>query len=853
MTGRIRRGALSGTALAVLSFVLGLAASSGAAPPVEPERLPALGRSVAGTDDSSALVLNPANLAFIPGPEVRWEGIYLDEGLAVPWQGHAFSGAVELPFSFATGLRLDLIDPPTGAFSGLSANYQWLTWGLAFQASEALAFGFSLQRSYSTGPVADSLGSYSAGISARPAGFLGLSLVGHHLNSPLEGAATRRLAVLGAPDVSLGRSVTMALAVRPLGSRAVELGLEGRYMAEPAIWEPRATLGIDLPWVGRLRGEFAMVDGDRSPITGNERLAWRASASLSLYANTTGGSTELEGGAVTGTALGQTGSYNFFNEVALQGFREPVGLGPRRSAVRIRFEGTPETRDHVALLRKLWSLADEPDVAAVVFEIRSSPANSLAHVQELRDAVRVLRAKGKRVLCHMEDAGGAGLYFCSAADRVLMNPAGGLRFAGLRTRHLYFAKLLENIGVRADFIRIGAHKSAPERFTRESASDVARADTIDLLQQMERWFSGDVAHDRKMSVETLRERIAKGPFIAKEAKDAGLIDGFAFDDELEKAVGALVGERVTLTDDARATVAPERFGRQRSLALVYVDGDIIDGRSRSVPFIGMQLAGSYTIAETLAKVRKSPLIGAVVLRIESPGGSSMASDVMWREVALTAREKPVIVSMGDIAASGGYYVAAPATRIFANPLTITGSIGVFYGKADVSGLMKKLGVGVEVYKTAPRADAESMFRPFTDEERTELEHKVGQFYDVFVSRVSAGRKLTKEAVDRVGQGHVWTGEQAKANGLVDELGGLRQALAEARRLGALPDDAPILELPKIQTSLLGQLLGIEGIRADALTVALPPAVFELAHAMAPFLVHPSDKPLSRIEITPALP
>jgi protease-4 len=226
---------------------------------------------------------------------------------------------------------------------------------------------------------------------------------------------------------------------------------------------------------------------------------------------------------------------------------------------------------------------------------------------------------------------------------------------------------------------------------------------------------------------------------------------------------------------------------------------------------------------------------------------------MWREVALTAREKPVIVSMGDIAASGGYYVAAPATRIFANPLTITGSIGVFYGKADVSGLMKKLGVGVEVYKTAPRADAESMFRPFTDEERTELEHKVGQFYDVFVSRVSAGRKLTKEAVDRVGQGHVWTGEQAKANGLVDELGGLRQALAEARRLGALPDDAPILELPKIQTSLLGQLLGIDGIRADALTVALPPAVFELAHAMAPFLVHPSDKPLSRIEITPALP
>jgi protease-4 len=840
-------------AIGILAFAATVATSAAAVPPIEPERLPALGRSVAGTDDSTALVLNPANLAFVPGPELRWEGIYLGEGLAVPWQGHAFSGSVQLPFSFATGLRVDLIDPPTGAFSGLSANYQWLTWGLALQASEALAFGFSLQRSYSSGPVADSLGSYSAGVSARPASFLGLSLVGHHLNSPLEAPATRRLAVLGAPDVSLGRSVTMALAVRPFGSRAVELGLEGRYMAEPAVWAPRATLGVDIPYVGRLRCEFEAVDGDHSPTTGNERFAWQASASLSVYANTPGGSTELEAGAVTGTALGQSGSYNFFNEVALQGFREAVGLNPRRSAVRIRFEGTPETRDHVALLRRLWSLANERDIAAVVFEIRSSPADSLAHVQELRDAVALLRARGKRVLCHLEDASGAGLYFCSAADRVLMNPAGGLRFAGLRTRHLYFAKLLESIGVQADFIRIGAHKSAPERLTRESASDVARADTIDLLQQMERWFSGDVAHDRKMSVEALRERVAKGPFMAQEAKDAGLIDGFAFDDEIEKAVGQLVGERVALTDEARAPVAPERFGKQRSLALVYVDGDIIDGRSRSIPFLGMQLAGSYTIAETLAKVRKNPLIGAVVLRIESPGGSSMASDVMWREVALTAREKPVIVSMGDIAASGGYYVAAPATRIFANPLTITGSIGVFYGKADVSGLMKKLGVGVEVYKTSPRADAESMFRPFTDEERTELEHKVGQFYDVFVSRVSAGRKLTKEAVDRVGQGRVWTGEQARQNGLVDELGGLRQALAAARSLGALSEDAPILELPKIQTSILGQLLGIDGIHAEGLTAALPPAVFDLARAMAPFLVHPSDKPLSRIEITPALP
>jgi protease IV len=813
----------------------------------EPERLPALGRSVAGTDDTTSLVLNPANLAYLPGPEFRWEGIFLSNKLTAPFDGHAFTFGFKLPFSFATALRLDLISPPKDAFGGLSASYQWLTWGLALRASDALSFGFSLQRSYSSGPVADSLGSYTLAMTSRPASALGLSFVAEHLNGPLEGSDVQRLAALGAPGVSLGPSITPAIAVRPLGTRAVELGLEARYLFEPQVWAPRATLGVDVPWVGRLRGEVTVVDPEAS------NPAWVASASLSVYLNGADGSSEVEGGAVTGTALGQSGSWNYFGGVALRGFREPVGLGPERSAVRLRLESTPSTREHVALLRKLWSLSTERDVAAVVLELRTSPADSLAHVQELRDAIRVLRARGKRVLCHLEDAGGAALYLCGAADRTLINPAGGLRFAGLRTRHLYFASLLHKLGIQADFVRIGAHKSAPEQFTRDGASDVAREDTIDLLQQNERWFVGDLAADRHISVEGLRERIARGPFIASEAKQAGFVDGTAFDDELEKAVGALTGEKLRLVDADRADVAPATFGNQRSVAILYLDGDIIDGRSRTIPFLGMQLAGSYTIAETLQKIRENPEIGAVVLRVESPGGSSMASDVMWREVALTARQKPVVVSMGGIAASGGYYVAAPATRIFANPLTVTGSIGVFYGKADVSGLMRKLGVGVEVYKTAPRADAESLFRPFSESERAELERKVGQFYDVFVSRVAEGRHLTKSAVDRAGQGRVWTGEQAKENGLVDELGGLRQALAAARKLASLPEESPIVELPKIQTSLLGQLLGIEGIHGQAVTDVLPPQVMELAHAMAPFLVHPADKPLSRIEIAPVEP
>jgi protease-4 len=819
-------------------------------PIVEPERLPALGRSVAGTDDTMALVLNPANLGFLPAAELRWQGVYLDEGLRVPFQGHAFSLGLPLPFSFATGIRLDLVDPPRGAFGGgFDENYQWLTWALAYAPSESMSLGFSLQRSYSNGVLADSLGSYTLGLSSRPIDQLGISFVASHVNGPLEGADVTRLEQLGAENVSLGPSITTALAVRPFETRAFELGLEGRYLAEPSVWEPRGVLGVDVPYVGRLNGEFSIVD----PTDDRNLRSWKAAASLALHLNTRSGSTEIEGGAVTGNGLGQDGSYNFTNGLAFRGFRETAGHEVSRYAVVIRLEDTPDARRHIAFLRALWAYAEDPNIDAVVFHLKTAPAESLAHIQELRDAVHELRRNGKRTMCHLEDAEGAALYFCSATNRILINPHGGVRFAGLRTRHFYFKGLLDKLGIRADFVRIGAHKSAPEQFTREESSEVSRADKIDLLQQYERHLISDIAVGRNVPVEALRERIATGPFIAEEAKTAGLVDAFAFDDQIERQAEQLVGRGITTVEPKVAPEMHAEFAKQPSVAVVYVEGDMVDGRSQTVPFLGMKLAGSYTIAETLEEVRRSPLIRAVVLRIESPGGSSMAADVMWREVQLTAKVKPVVVSMGGMAASGGYYVAAPATRIFANPLTLTGSIGVFYGKADVSGLLRKIGVNVEVYKTTPRADAESFFRPFSDEERKELERKVGQFYDMFLSRVAEGRKMKKGAVDKVAQGRVWTGEQAASRGLVDEVGGFRQALAHARALGRLPDDAPLIELPKIDRSLLSRILGIEGIRQDAGTFPIPAGLMDAARAMAPFVVHRADRPLARVEVVPVSP
>jgi protease-4 len=279
---------------------------------------------------------------------------------------------------------------------------------------------------------------------------------------------------------------------------------------------------------------------------------------------------------------------------------------------------------------------------------------------------------------------------------------------------------------------------------------------------------------------------------------------------------------------------------------------MVDGRSQTIPLLGTKLVGSYTIAETIKQLREDPRVGAIVLRVETPGGSAMAADVIWRQVQITAKVKPVVVSMGSYAASGGYYIASPGTRIFANGMTITGSIGIFYGKADIAELLRKIGVSTETYKTAPRADAESIFRPFSADEKRELQKKVGQFYDVFLSRVSQGRGLTKQQVDAVARGRVWTGEQARARRLVDEIGGLRQALAYARKAAGMPETAPITEHPPPDTTLIGRILGIEGVNERGKLV-LPPALLEIARGLAPLMIHPSDKAMARLDLAPVTP
>ncbi len=832
------------SAITLLLLLVPLGSAFASEPmPTRAQRVDSPGRNTASEDSSEALALNPANLAYLPAPELRWTGVFCHDTQKVNC-GHSFDAATPLPFDLATGLRVDYVTPPDStAFPFNGYDYTWITWGLAYRISEAFAFGLSLQRSYSVNSYTDGLFGISAGLSARPNTHLAFSFVAHDFNGP----STQPLPPSNLPVMD--RSYVLSMALRPTGRRSVELGLDLRCITgtdfhcfDDTGLIPRATLGVDIPGVGRARGDFEVAH-----LSNDAQRGILATAGLEIAIDhVTAG-----GGAIFGSGLGAPNDVGEYFTASLAGYVSP-GLPHPSHAVFFRVEHTPDVRGHVAFLRRLWRVADDKEVAAVALVLRAEPADTLAHAEELADAVRLLRLRGKKVLCSWEDAGSRSLYVCANADRIVVNPAGGLRYSGLRSQYIYLAGLAQKLGIKAEFVRIGAHKAAPEQFTNEHASDVARADHEDMLRENEAVFTKNLAQGRKLTEERVRSETARGPFIASEARAAGFVDGTAYDDEIERATQELVGRKVSFDRYEDETRAPEQFGPRAKVAIVFVDGDMVDGRSSHIPILDMSLVGSYSVADTIRQVKDDATIKSVVLRIESPGGSSMAADVMWRAIQQLAEKKPVVVSMGSIAASGGYYIAAPARTIYALPLTVTGSIGIFYGKADVSGLLSKIGVSVDTYRATPRADVESIFRPFTEDEKRALAVKVSQFYDVFLDRVASGRHLPKEAVDAVGQGRVWTGEEALARGLVDKMGGLRSALEEARALGGLPDDAPVVELPPVETTLLEKALQLAGLHAGVPSVveALPVQLKDLARAIAPLAVYDADTPLARAEWVP---
>lgn len=417
-----------------------------------------------------------------------------------------------------------------------------------------------------------------------------------------------------------------------------------------------------------------------------------------------------------------------------------------------------------------------------------------AKAQDVREAVKDF-AKKKPVYGYIEDGSTLEYYVCSAAPKLYMAPAGegGITLTGLRAEVPFFKGTLDKLGIQAQMDHIGPYKSASDIWTRDSMSDAHRESTNALLDSLYDRLTTDIAHDRGLTMEKVKALVDRGPLIRNENLESGLVTGLKYRDELDEMIKNEFKvkelKRISLVDYKEPTFWESMKGAGSKIAIVYASGDIMPGESSK----GYQenYMGSSTITNALREARKDASIKAIVLRIDSPGGSAAASDLIWREVVVTRKEKPVVVSMSDVAASGGYYIAMGANKIFAQPSTITGSIGVIYGKFYIKGLYDKIGINKEVIKRGQHADLFSDYVAFSDEEWSIIRKHMQAIYATFTEKAAEGRHKTQAQIDQIGQGRVWTGDQAIKLGLVDALGGLPEAVREAKTLAKLGADEDV--------------------------------------------------------------
>ena len=451
-------------------------------------------------------------------------------------------------------------------------------------------------------------------------------------------------------------------------------------------------------------------------------------------------------------------------------------------------EAPPTVRSTVELLRKAKI---DRRITSVILKPTGTAA-LWGKVQEIRDAVVDYRRSGKPIVAYLEYGGEQEFYLASACDKVFLMPTASLDLTGIASYELFLRGMLDKIGAYPDALHIGEYKTASNNFTERTFTpahrEMAESLNTDLYEQLVR----GIADGRRKPEAAVRQLIDHGPFLPEDAVRAGLVDDLAYEDELDDKVKLAPASVHYLDMDEYRRVGASSLGLQRGprIAVIYAVGLISTGKSHYDSPEG-QVAGSETLIEYLRKARGDSAVKAIVLRIDSPGGSAIASDIIWREVLLTKNQKPLVVSMSDVAASGGYYIAMPAHAIVAEPSTLTGSIGVVSIKFVIDGTLKKLGMNIEGISQGKYADLYSPIRPFSPEERARMAQTMQATYDAFVEKAAQGRNTTPERIDAIGQGRVWTGRQAKQIGLVDELGGLDRAVAIAKQRAKIAQDAEV--------------------------------------------------------------
>jgi protease IV len=446
-------------------------------------------------------------------------------------------------------------------------------------------------------------------------------------------------------------------------------------------------------------------------------------------------------------------------------------------------------RNYVELIRKAKT---DSRIAGILLKPGGINSPFWAKIQELRGAIADFKTSGKRVHAWLEYGGDREYYLASIADRVYLLPSASLDLTGVASYEVFLRGTFDWIGTYPDFLHVGDYKTAVNTYLEKTFTPAHREMSESLNRSHYDQLVRGIADARKKSEDEVRALIDQGPFQPVDALRAGLIDDVAYEDELDDVAPELrEAKYLAAKDYAGASWENTGVRRRSKVAVINASGVINSGRSGFDPVNGA-VVGADSLVEYIREARADRSIKAIVLRVDSPGGSSTASDVIWRELTISRENnRPVIVSMSDLAASGGYYIALGGDAIVAEPGTLTGSIGVYTGKFVISGTLEKLGANIEATSSGKHAEIYSPDRRFSPEERKKIEESMQNVYDQFVERTAAARHMTPEKVDEIAQGRVWTGEQAKQIGLVDELGGLYKAIDMAKQRAQILSDEEV--------------------------------------------------------------
>ncbi len=499
------------------------------------------------------------------------------------------------------------------------------------------------------------------------------------------------------------------------------------------------------------------------------------------------------------------------------------------------------------ILMGLKDAEQDPSIRGLMLHIHGHDLG-WARAQELSQAIQSFRASGKIAIAYLESAGSSDYIIATACDNIVMAPAGGLELMGMMSEVLFFKGAIDKLDIKPDFLQAGKFKAAIEPFTRNGMSRPHRENLNALMDSLFSQMVSAIAEGRGLDEDLVRDIIDDGPYLAQDALEKNLIDKTLYSDQLDEELENILGSKPE----------PIRLGRYRKyrgkqpgildpwrnlprVALVYATGVIHSGESRNMMGVSNSV-GSETLVRALRKVREDDDIKAAVLRVDSPGGSSLASDLIWREVMMFEGKKPLIVSMGDVAASGGYYIAMPAQYILSMPGTLTGSIGVIGGKINLKGLYEKIGLKKEIITRGKNADLHSDYSSFSQSARKKVKKEIETVYGIFVQKAADGRGMEYREIEKLAQGRVWSGRQAESNKLVDEMGGLRKALELAKlKAGITEEQKTLLEiyprpkrLPLPFLPLKALPWGLEPTRVSSLVESLERLVDQRILALMPF-------------------